>query len=284
MDSALKLPLTRAEIERGLQRLPVMSATVTKVLELTQRDNVDTGLVALTVARDPGLAARLLRLANSPFFGVSGQIGSVKQACVVLGLHTVRNLVAAAGVSACFQATKGGVLDRRRLWRHAMENAIAAQLLARRCGHDSETAFTAGLLHDLGKLVMDACFADALRRLQGDQDLHRCDSVAAEIAVFGMDHGQLGAMVAKRWGLPELIQQAIAGHHEVGEAAPHPIVDIVQLADVVNNESAPETPEQVLHRLPEEAVRRLGLDKTVLQAWLAEFEENRATADMLADM
>jgi len=277
-------PLTQAEIERGLQRLPVLSTTVMQVLDLMRRDDVDTTLVASTIARDPVLTARLLRLANSPFFGVAGKIASIKQACVVLGLHTVRNLAAAVSVSSSFQAVKGGTLDRRRLWQHALETAIAAQALARRCGHDSDVAFTAGLLHDLGKLVLDACFADTVQRIQGYQDKHLHDLAEAEKSVLGMDHGQLGAMVAKRWRLPELIQQVIAVHHEAEGDAYHPLVDIVRLADVSSNKPVPDDPEQLGRHFPEESIRRLGLDLATIQAWLAEVETSRAMADSLSDM
>jgi len=271
-------PLSKDEIEKGLQRLPALSATVTQLLELTQRDDVDVDQVALTVAQDPALSARLLRVANSPFFGLAGEITSINQACMTLGMNTVRNLAVAVGVGSCFN----GGDEQDRLWRLAMEKAIAAQALARCCGHNSETAFTAGMLHDLGKMVMVTCFADAMKKTIAYQSSNGCDLDVAERAVFGMDNRQLGGMLASNWGLPALIRQVITGPNETEENMPEPMVDIVALADLISNGEIHGSPGELYQNLPGKIVVRLGLDCDSVQAWLSDVEANRAMAELLA--
>ncbi len=270
-------PLTKAEIKSGLQRLPALSATVTQLLELTQRDDVDVDQVARTVAYDPVLSARLLRVANSPFFGLAGEITSINQACMTLGMNTVRNLAVAVGVGSCFS----GGDEQDRLWQQSMEKAIAAQALARLCRQNSETEFTAGMLHDLGKMVMVSCFTDAMKQTIAYQGLHSCELSVAEQAVFGMVHVQIGEMAAKQWHLPALIVQVISGRTNGAEEEPHPVVDIVMLAAVISSGIAAESAEELLHRMPEKSVVRLGLNLASIQAWLVDVEKNRAMAQLL---
>ncbi len=272
-------PLTKTEIEQGLQRLPALSETVMQLLELTQRDNVDVDQVAHTIAQDPSLSARLLRVANSPFFGLAGEVTSINQSCMVLGMNTVRNLAVAVGVGSCFNSDND---EQRQLWQQAMVKAFAAQSLAHRCGHNSETAFTAGMLHDLGKMVMVACFAETMQKTHAYQDAHGCELAEAELAFFGMDHRGLGAMLASRWCLPELIRQVIASCSETEGGVQHPMVDIVTLANLISNNAAHVSAEKVFQSLPVEVVLRLGLDSTEVQAWLEDVEKNRTMADLLA--
>lgn len=270
--------LTPGDIERGLKRLPALSTTVTQVLGLTQQQDVDIGKVSRVLAQDPGLTARILRLANSPFFGLAGQVTSIRQACVVLGNNAVRNLAAAIGIRDCFSMGEASRLGP--LWRQAMERAIAAQALAQRCHRDGETAFTAGMLHDLGTMVMACCFSDALQQVEAWQGLHHGTRQQAEQAVFGIDHRLLGLRVAQQWALPAVIRQAIAGPDDTQETAPDPIVDIVQLAAALS--TAPLPGEDPLQALPGASVHRLGLDATALRTWLADVEAKRALAELLA--
>ncbi len=272
-------PLTKTEIEQGLQRLPALSATVMQLLELTQRNDADVDQVAWTIARDPALSARLLRVANSPFFGLAGEVTSINQACMVLGMNTVRNLAVAVGVGSCFNSDND---EQRQLWQQAMLKAIAAQTLAQRCGHNSESAFTAGMLHDLGKMVMVACFAETMQETLVYQDVHGCELAEAERMFFGMDQRGIGAMLASHWCLPELIQQVIAGYSEAEEGVPHPMVDIVTLADIISNKTIGLSHEEVFESLPAKVILRLGLDSRAVQSWLGDVGANRAMADLLA--
>lgn len=274
-------PLSQVEIERGLQRLPPLSASVTKLLELTQRDEVTMERLAHTIAQDPALSVRMLRIANSPFFGLAGEVISISQACVVLGVNAVRNIAVAVGVGSCFNVDGPGADEQRRLWRLAINRAVAAQTLARCCGFNKDTAFTAGTLHDLGKMAMNSCFADAMQELYTYRELHDCDMATAEQAIFGMDHREIGRILAVYWALPELIQQIVSVRLEESNGCLGTLADIVILADAASVAAFSDSPEELITSLPETAVQRLGLDAEALNSWLEDVEANRDTMELL---
>lgn len=274
------LSLTKAEIEKGLKRLPALSSTVSQLLELTQRDDADAGQVSQTVAQDPVLSARLLRVANSPFFGLAGEIISLNQACMVLGMGTVRNLAVSVGMKNSLGSDNQSQ-EQAALWRRATEKAVAAETLARRCRQSSETAFTAGMLDDLGEMVMISCFPDAAEAVKQHTAAPGSDLEAAERAVFGMNHREMGAMLAKLWCLPKLIQQVIAGSADEGDEA-HPIMDVVVLADAILGLDRSAAVEELLQQLPEAAAERRGLDSQLLEKWLVDIDQGQALVEVLS--
>jgi putative nucleotidyltransferase with HDIG domain len=251
---------------------------------MTQRDDVDAGQISRVVARDVGLTARVLRVANSPFFGVAGQIASIKQASVVLGMTTVRNLAIAVSMSAHFRRVSGRSQRRNMMWRHAIETAIAAQTLLQCKGQECAATFTAGLLHDLGKFTMAVCFPDMVETIEAYQRLHRCEELEAERTVMGTDHGRLGARIAEHWNLPVLMHQGIAGHHEAGHDVSHPIAAVVYLANIASNNKELDDLEERCKKFPQEVLRRLGLDAEKVRDWLQRFESERAVTEMLVNL
>jgi HD-like signal output (HDOD) protein len=224
---------------------------------------------------------RMLRIANSPFFGLAGEVTSISQACMVLGLNAVRNIAIAVGVGNCFNLDGPDADEQRRLRWLAVTRAVAAQALASRCGLNKETAFTGGILHDLGKMVMNSCFADAMLALHTYQEEHDCDDITAEQAIFGVDYREMGRILAEHWALPELIQQIIAARPEEEGGDPNTLVDIVILADAVSVADNPGSAEEWVTALPEGAVQRLGLEDDVLHAWLSDIETIPDTVELL---
>ena len=271
--------LTKSDIENGLKRLPALSSTVTQLLELTQREDVDPGQVSQTVAQDPVLSARLLRVANSPFFGLAGEIVSLNQACMILGMGTVRNLAVSVGMKNSLGSDKQSQ-EQAALWRRATEKAVAAEALARHCRLSSETAFTAGMLDDLGEMVVISCFPDASEAVKQHIIDQGCDQSAAENAVFGMNHREVGAMLAKLWCLPKLIQQVIAGRAGGGADVP-PVIDIVALADAIVDLDRDSAVDELMQQLPADAASRRGVDSQLLEKWLVDIEKGQALVEIL---
>jgi HD-like signal output (HDOD) protein len=181
--------------------------------------------VADVLARDPALSAKILRLANSAYFGLSRPVADVATACVVLGFDLVRNL--AIGVTTLDVLTRKveGVLDGRAAWRHAVAAAVAARAVAVRVGAASPgTAFCAGILHDVGKLVLAT--VDGARYgavVRAGRAAARAAASAAdppptlrerETEAFGADHAEIGGWLADAWRFPHEIREAITLHHE----------------------------------------------------------------------
>jgi putative nucleotidyltransferase with HDIG domain len=234
------------ELIRSIQALPSLPAIVMRVQGLITA-NAKQAEIARVILQDPAMAARLLRAANSSFFGVRSRIRTVEQALVLLGGHMVRNLLVMTAVH--------GTLRRLRLapqfplpkfWEHSLETAVMTKLLALRVGGCSaDDAFVAGLLHDLGKVTLATIFADERSACLVPGAGTTPDG---ERAVFGHDHVDVGAALAREWKLPDFTIEGIEQHHDV--SPPSKLARIVQAADAlihwldrrrVAEESAKET-------------------------------------------
>ncbi len=217
---------TREEIAqtlREIKNLPTLPGVATTVIELSNDPDVSQRTLADTVERDPAIATRLLKLVNSPYFGIRGTVVSIHQALVFLGVSNLRNLVLSTCVMDLFSKDgEVGSFSRSELWLHSLATAITARELARqtRTG-DPEVAFTAGLIHDVGKVVIDRYFHEDFTRIVELMDTHHTAMVDAEIAVIGMDHAEVGYFLAQHWSLPMVLQEAVGYHHSPRRASEH---------------------------------------------------------------
>jgi putative nucleotidyltransferase with HDIG domain len=207
--------------------LPTVPGVVTRILALTESDSSSPRDLIDVLQNDQALTARILRVANSSFFAFSRQATTLQRSIVVLGYDTVRDL--ALGVKVWDSLLERGGDPVAQLWEHAARVAVAARLLARELGGiDPGSAFTCGLLHDIGRAVLYLRLPDAVARLpQGPGE----ESLAVEREVLGVDHATVGVWVSEAWNLPDAIVEAIRDHH--GSRA-HPsatIGTLVGLAD-----------------------------------------------------
>ena len=144
--------MTRLSFEhiiRQIQELPSLPVVVLELLSSMDQDDTDVHVLAQKIELDQGLAAKTLRIANSSFYGMQSKVTSIPQAVSVLGFHSIRTVVTACALTGSFAPVSGG-FDFQAFWRHSLATAVAARLLAPHLRVNPETAFTAGLLHDLG--------------------------------------------------------------------------------------------------------------------------------------
>ena len=249
--------------------LPVLPAAVLELLDMLGRDDVDTSQLVARISLDQALTAKTLRLANSSFYGVLRQVGSVTDATTMLGLRTVRAVVTAAALTGSFKPPACKGFDFMAFWRHAVNTAVSARLLAAEVGADPDAAFTAGLLHDVGRLVLASAFPERYagvlaHRVKADIALRD-----AELALLGIDHAAVGAAVAERWRFPKAIVEVIGNHHTPAACATaFVLVRIVHIADQLarvleHGAGGGEVPHATCHRawtelgLPAEAWARM---------------------------
>lgn len=274
-------PPTLAEVVIKVRQIPSLSVVVAELLTSLDRDDVDTASLVSKIAQDQGLAARVLRVANSAFYGLNSRVSSVSDAVVVLGFHAVRSLALAAGIINAFPPGGTGRFDRMALWRHAVGTGVCARVLAARLGKDPESAFTAGLLHDIGKLALHvyfpAVFEDVLTRAAAEDRT----IVAIERSTLGFDHSTVGYEIARNWHFPPAIQQAIRDHHQP-DVEPVVLSDIVHVANVLCGalEIGSGGDDQVLPLSPA-AWKRLGLGWEALGQCLHEIERVNAGMNLL---
>ncbi len=203
------------KITDPVNSLPPLPTTTGRLIQAIQDPDASASEITRIVGEDPALSMKVLRIANSPFFGFPRQITEVQRAVVLLGLNTVKGLVLSLSLTKIFPAERTHpFFEMEGFWKHSMGCAHAARILATRKGFESpDAAFTAGLLHDVGKLVLlTRCPEDFLQAVQVAHD-QQVSLREAEEARLGITHDQVGAMLAERWGLPEILAEAMACHH-----------------------------------------------------------------------
>lgn len=220
------------QVIKVVRQVPSLSSVVLEVLASFDNKDVEIAGLVHKLGQDQGLTSSVLRVANSPFFGLSGKVGSVGEAVVVLGFHNLRSLVAAAGIVSHFPPFKASEFDRQAFWSHSLGVAACAQVLAKALGLDQALAFTAGLLHDVGKLVLDAYFHEDFKAVMAHGRAEDMALTEAELAVLGVGHAQVGFELARRWQFPVAIQLAIRDHHQP-ECEPAILTDLVHVANVL---------------------------------------------------
>ena len=184
------------------------------MLVTVNRDDVRVEELAKLIARDQSLTAALLRLANSAFFAIPSRVTSIEQAVTFLGLGRVRDLVLGLSIWTSLDGKDpAGRRYRRAMWVHTAMVAAAAKLLAERTGGDGGMAFAAGLLHDVGKLILGMRLGASYWDLLDDAARHGQSAAAIEEATFGCHHATVGAWLLQIWQLPPALVQPVAMHH-----------------------------------------------------------------------
>lgn len=256
----------------GANALPTLPQVVTHILKTLNDDNADADSLVQQLNTDPVIIARLLAAANSSAFGLSSQVSTTRQAILVLGLETVRTITLATALIEHFGRFTSA-FDSRLLWRHSLGVATCARTLAERIGYNPESAFSAGLLHDIGQLLMvavapDACAEVRIRMRQFDEPV-----IDAEQAIFGYDHAAAGSALARLWKLPNDIIAGINAHHTPDSGDDGEIGDLIHIAEVLSH--ALDLGEAEQNRVPhvaEIAQLRLGIDWTSLSTRFPEIE------------
>lgn len=181
--------------------LPTIPKVVQELIDSFNNDNVSIEEIAKKLAADQVLSAKLLRLANSSYYHASRSVGTVDDAVLMLGFMTVRTLVISSGLTGGFKAMPG--VDLKQFWRYSMHAAVIAKWLAKQIHGNSDFAFTVGLMHAIGQLVMHAGMPE--QTLQIDKIAGPLDSrrLGVERTSFGYDFSDVGAELAKRWRFPD---------------------------------------------------------------------------------
>ncbi|HEY7728471.1 MAG TPA: HDOD domain-containing protein [Candidatus Eisenbacteria bacterium] len=264
--------LDRQQLRRvteGLVALPTLPLVASRLLEAIADPDTYSEQIARIVALDPALTARTLRLANSDFYGFPRKVGSVDLAVVVLGAPTVRDLVLSAAV---FQTIGAAGADLTALWNHSMATGVAARALADRAGYRlAGEAYAAGVLHDIGKVVLRQSFPDRFEGILALAREQRLSIAEAERGVLGSDHAEVGGWLAERWGLPADLVEAIACHHRPDRAVVNPeLVDLVHLANALAERMGHAWPQGAEpHPVDPDAWQRIEPDESRREAFLA---------------
>lgn len=210
---ATKTRISANTLVRKMESLPVQQSAALRVLHLLDDENASSKTISDAVLADPALASRLLRMANSAYYGLSGRVSSLSFAVTVVGLATLRSL-AAVGVVA----QMGGENSfPRGFWRHAVNTATAAAQVAPRLRSDRSDAFSAGLLCDLGQVLLYQCDAEGYQELLDQASATGEPVCTLEENEYGMCHASAAARLLRTWRVPARLCAVIEAHHEVSQ-------------------------------------------------------------------
>ncbi|RUP25326.1 MAG: HDOD domain-containing protein [Curvibacter sp.] len=227
------LPLDRAHCIDQVRALPSLPAVVVQLMALLQQQDVNLDPIVETLSLDQALVAKVLQLANSPFYGMSGRITSIRDGINILGLRPLGTLVLAAVLTVQFERMHGKALHLDEFWNHSIACGVAARALAEDKGLDEASAFTAGLLHDVGLLVLDSLYPIEMAQAMQWAAEHDAPHLQAERALLGVSHAEVGAWLAAHWHFPPEVVEAIARHHNPPDSAQLSLTDLVHGANAL---------------------------------------------------
>lgn len=216
-------------------QLPVLPATAMRVATLVQDMNASTRAVADAIGNDPALAARILRIANSPIYSFERRITAIPAAVTAIGNQAIHMQVMMSATADAFDTEIQKSKVGRTIWEHSLAVGFAAKEVCFELGmRGAEEGFLCGLLHDIGKLILLRYNFELYKQI-AEESIER-DMLTQEKAYFGYTHDQIGALAARRWGLPEEISHVIFNHHQPSEASQYMLMArVVDVADLIAN-------------------------------------------------
>ena len=265
------MSLTIADVLAHLQELPSLPDVVMELLGSIDQDDIDISVLAKKVSHDAALTAKTLRLANSSAYGLQVKVTTIQQAITFLGFQTTRNLITAAAVTGCFPAGQCAGFDDQAFWRHSIATAACAKVLARRLRFNQDVAFTAGLLHDIGRLVLVTSFPAQYAQALNWRNAHDSFVLDAERAVLGIDHVEAGVALAAHWNFSDTMKAALQGHHEPDAAGAGLLATLVHVANaIVHALDVTHEDDDLVPTVSSKAWSALGLNE---EAYLHVFRE-----------
>lgn len=262
----------RSDLKRIImdtKTLPTLPGVITKLNSLSENDKASVQEMARIVSSDQVLSARILRLANSPSYGFY-RVSTISNAMILLGVNVVKSLALSSSIFEIMEKNSVG------LWEHSLGTATAANIIAKKLGiPEVEEIATAGLLHDIGKVIIGLkcteAVAEVRRRIKADE-LYIQD---AERQVLDTDHAEVGGWLAKSWFLPDKLSEPIAYHHNVPLSEDHRVkTAVVHLADVLIKASGfGDSGDQYVPAIHPMAWEVLKLDDKQLEEIVVELED-----------
>ncbi len=221
------------EVTEKAMDLPVLPATAQKVLSIMSDPDVSIEKIKRIISSDPGLATKILKVANSAFYGGYRNIQNLTQAILRLGLNAVRNIVVATSMKNVY---KRFGLAEKLLWEQMIGSALASSIIAKQTrATDTEDAFIGGLLHDVGKVVLNNEYPEDFAKIMERVYNESISYSEAEAGIFGFSHRKVGAGLVKKWGFPESIERLLINFDDpeevVKDRALYNLVTVITMSD-----------------------------------------------------
>jgi putative nucleotidyltransferase with HDIG domain len=260
--------LKRLDQIEDLPTLPVVAMEVNKML---LDYDITINKLSVSIENDQAMVSKILKLVNSAFFGLRGKISTISHAIVVLGFNTIRNAVVSISIINAFSVKEGlDGFDIADFWKHSVAVAVTSKYLAEKAGiHSADDCFVAGLLHDMGKLVLLQHFKDLFQKVWLAVKRSNQSFYEAEKSQIQIDHAWIGGYLAQKWQLPMPLVDAIRYHHDVRpDINDQSLLLIINTADIIANTYATDTEDNLERpRIHPEALNVIGNELDTLSDW-----------------
>jgi putative nucleotidyltransferase with HDIG domain len=288
MSIALADPQARVlDAVKKVSSIATLPEVTAKIISTVENPKSTASELHRIVSHDPALVTRIMKVVNSAFYGLPGQIGSIERAIVLLGLNAIKNIAVAASLGQLFKASKlCDGFTAKDLWTHCIAVGVAARDLARQMKLPvADEAFLAGMIHDVGILISLQSFPEQLRQVCEAARNSERNFVELEREVMnGMDHQQLGACLAEQWRFPKNCQLVAGYHHQpaaLGEQAKM-LVMLVHVADTICCQSRHGFNLTAMHQsLDDLELRRMQIDPALVQRTASNLDNLMSVASTL---
>jgi putative nucleotidyltransferase with HDIG domain len=283
------MPFTAKDLVSAVSDVVSLPETVLRINEMVRDKRSSAADIGELIRQDPGLTARLLRIANSPFYGFPSRIDSVPRAITVIGTHELRDLILATSAIQIFSDFPNELVSMETFWRHSLRCAVIARTLAAYLHEPNvERYFTAGLLHDIGYLIIYRELPELANQTLTHSNQNREIVHIVEQEIIGFDHGAVGGELLRQWNLPSALSEAVEFHHTPRFAKQHPKeAAIIHIANYLANTMLAKVGGDIeeTEALEVTALETAGLTPDILQTVLkqAEAQFNKTLEIMVYD-
>ncbi len=271
---------------KKLKDLPTLPTVLTQCNMMLNNPNVSTTELAKVIKTDQSISSKVLKLVNSAFYGLSGKVSSIAQAIVILGFNTVRNIILSVSVFELLPENEDfGDFEISKFWEHSIGCAVISKVLGQRLGmKDPEEVFTAGLLHDIGKVIIVKLFREDFLTILEITHKEKVLILDAEQHVLGIRHPQVGEILAKQWKLPPALTEAITFHHNLTEKINYlKMVSIVHLADIITRGlQIGSAGDPVIPEISTTAWDTLTISINAIEKWIVDLDEELDKASVFS--
>lgn len=244
MNTPAKDPASRQVSERyrrvieNINSLPSLPAIVTRLIQVVNSPDTSADDATKLIEKDPGLTSKFIRLANSAFYGMPRSVSSISSAVVILGFNVIRSVVLSTSVMKMFSGSERQAINKEAFWKHSIATALAAKEIVRHLMNiklfDPESAFCAGILHDISKLIFNEYVFQDYAETCAFSRKNKIPLIDAETQVLGINHAEIGRILADKWALPLDLEYALVHHHNPAQAGEiTDLVAIVHMADII---------------------------------------------------
>ena len=267
------------KILRDVKDLPPMPKVILKAQQMMEDPELDIKGIASLIETDQAIAVKVLRLANSAFYGLSGKVSSIHQAFVVLGYKTLMQILSIASFSTFLgKSLPGYGFDSEDLMRHSLAVALSSKIIAEKIDPNlANEAHTAGLIHDIGKIILDTYISEMKERFSRFLENEQRTFLSAEKQIIGFDHAEIAFEICKKWNIPNAMTQAIRYHHCPSSSQKEKLPYILHLADYIAAKiGGGYDSDDLLYQLEEGTMNYLGIQFKDVSTIMSEVMESIA--------